>query len=504
MYDFQNKIQRTGDMLDNREISRDLTRAAEAASSLDNEELTDAMLAGASVASGAYHTFNINVVEQNPGFSAAGANPTISGGNVVKIETTASWQDIKSVTITTDEEILRICAWVQYVYDLTTSTPSVSSTPPASVQFGIRVDGQLVYYTGNANPAFVEFLPLRAETQRGAYDMTPGPTTVKDKFHCSGLGPPILPVDIQVYHEVSPSTHTVALCARVLTQQPSTAGVGASDFYYVYIYDRSLVVQRIPVDPAATSTADGASIAEIPTETTLSTVELKTNRSDVILAKLNAVTPGMIRRRAANNRVLPAVLLDGTTTTIFNNGTYTNISTYPGYVAGGVALTIDATADGTGTGWWLVKGTGPVNLRSDVTHAAALLTSLQTGIIEVFASISIREISEATADTWPWPFMAAFVLGYKLSSGSTIYKIGGTSAFVGHPGNRINALSPPAQMNAKTRISVRGWLDYSSSPPASNIDHVGLYICTLATAGLSLHPTAVWRHANLNVKVWRP
>ena len=83
-YEIQQERFRSGDMLDNRKVGIDITRAAEQASALDAENLPASMLANVTVAQEALHSFSLVQVESDPNFGSLGSynDPDTSANNI--------------------------------------------------------------------------------------------------------------------------------------------------------------------------------------------------------------------------------------------------------------------------------------------------------------------------------------------------------------------------------------------------------------------------------------
>lgn len=507
-FEFQYKILRSGEILNRLRMSVDLTRAAQEASLLDNENLTDNMLAASTVGTEAYHVFKTGTFSSytggstpaygvgtasNPNFEAGFpgnyANPSIVATNIYTIDSNGVWNTILSRSVTTDDSVLRICAYLNYLLDVYSSAVSEIYNP--GVQFGIAVDGQVIYYPGAADATRRSYVPVRADTQRDATHMEPGPATPMIRGTVAGLGYIVSPVEMTTFCAVSAGSHTVDLVVRILRP----ADVSDTNLRKMYVYDRSLVTQELPQDPSVVTTAAGVSVAEIPTETVASATEILTNRTTPIVTALNAIGPGALRRKSASHRVLPAVLLDADEESIANLNSALYITCpYQGY-----ASTTLAGSD-VANGWRLLRD-GTNNLRTDVNHPSAWAVNGVPCLIEVFASIGLQDLRADAASTPRTDILGAFVLGYS-TDGTNLTLIPNTHAWIND--SRQNVGASTFGTNIKTSVSIRGWLDFRTTPPASNISWFGAYASVIYTVGSGVTTARLrWRCANLNVRVWR-
>lgn len=478
---------RDGDMLDNRKVGIDITRAAEQASNLDNENLVAGMLSSVTVAQEALHKFSLVQVGSDPALGSLGtySNPSTTATNIFEVEPTTSWQTVATTTIITGESNLRIVAFAQWIQDIFAGTDD-ESAPPTSIQLGIRVDGQDIFYAGSADPGVVPFWPVRASRQRDASHMTPGPQTPTDNMHSAGLGPAVDHARWVAIAAVGPGSHTVELVARIVTQHQSDINT-----HPVYIYDRSLCVMEMALYPAASTAADGVSVASIPAETTVSATELLTNRITPVVNKLNAVTAGMVKAGAVEADHAPSVLLDAATNYIIN-GSATNTNQYPGYSSTTVA------ANNTAPGWRKVND-GTNFLSTEGTHGDFATTSTPC-LVEVYATLSIANIGIVSASS-PHAMTAAFVLGYQFNGESTLNVIPATHAFISNYALHVGLLALGAT-NLNTRIAIQGWLDLRTSPAAKDIDWFALFVSGLRI-GTTSEPVIAPRRGHINVIMYR-
>lgn len=505
-FEFQYKILRSGEMLNCLRMSADLTRAAQEVSQLDNENLTDSMLASQTVGTEAYHAFRVGTFSSHSGGSTptygvgTGSNPNFEGGlpatynnpatgatNIYVIESNGAWNTVLSQTVTTDEGVVRICAYLTYLVDYyTTGSTNISNS---GIQFGLRLDGQDVYFAGCSNASHRPYIPVRANQQRSATNMEPGPQTPVYRHHVAGMGNAAAPVELMQMAYVTAGTHLVELAVRVVRQNISDISIKTA-----YIYDRSLVVQMLPQEPAATSTVDGPSIADIPTETVANSSVIMTARTDVVRTAENALTPGMLRRQSASHRVLPAVLHDAATVSIANLNSALYITCpYQGYTSTTLAGTDNAN------GWRLLRD-GTNNLRTDATHASAFAVSGLPCLIEVFASVAVQELRLDLVSTPDQDMMAAFTLAYS-TDGTNIILVPCTHAWLAD--NRENHGETYGN-DIKTRVSIRGWLDFRTVTSGSDISWFGVYASVVSIVGSAPATTRLrWRCASLDVLVWR-
>ena len=506
-FEFQYKILRSGEMLNCLRMSADLTRAAQEASQLDNENLTDAMMSGSTVATEAYHAFRLGTFSSSSGGSTpaygvgTGSNPDFEAGlpgnyndpsdvatNIYTIEPNGAWNTVLTRTITCDEGVVRICAYLTYIHDFFPSGGTASYN--SGIQYAIRLDGQDVFVAGASNPTRQSYIPVRAGQQRSATYMEPGPQTPVVAHYVSGMGNPAAPIEISELTYASAGTHTVELCVRVVRQKVSDTILKPA-----YIYDRSLVVQMLPQEPAATSTVDGVSIADIPTETVANASNILTGRTTPTVTAENAVTAGMIRRQSASHRVLPAVLLDAASVGISNLDPALYITCpYQGYSSTTVAGTDAAN------GWRLLRD-GTNNLRTDATHPGVFSINGTPCLIEIFGSVGVQELRIDTTGVKPnLNTMAAFTLAYSMN-GTAITLVPCTHAWLADHRRQGAAV---VGTNIKTRVSIRGWLDFRTTPPSGDIHWFGLYGSLVYVVGGAVGTARLrWRSCNLNVRIWR-
>ena len=487
-YEIQQERFRSGDMLDNRKVGIDITRAAEQASALDAENLPASMLANVTVAQEALHSFSLVQVESDPNFGSLGSynDPDTSATNIFVVEPTCSWQVVASTTITTGESTLRIVAFAQWLQDIFSGGADDATATPTGIQLGVRVDGQEIFYAGSADTGTVPFWPVRASAQRDATHMTPGPQTPTDKMHSAGLGPAVDHARWVAVTGVGPGSHLIELVARVVTQH-----LGDINTHAVYIYDRSLCVMERPLYPANVTAADGVSIASIPAETTVSATELRTNRLTPVVNKLNAVTDGMLKVGAVQAAQAPNVLLDAATNYIIN-ASATNANAYPGYSS------VTMAANNTANGWRKVND-GTDFLSTEGTHGDFATTNTPC-LIEIYATLGLANVGNAAAVS-PHDRTAAFILGYRLNGESTLRQVPATHAFVSNYALH-NSLLARGATDLNTRVTIQGWLDLRTSTIAKDIDWFALFVSSLQI-GSSDTPIVAPRRGHINVIVYR-
>lgn len=489
-------------MLDNREVAVDITRAAEEASNLDAENLTDAMLASVTVATEALHAFYLYELAVDPGLGTAPpySTPNFSATGITLAQPVAAWQVIgsASVTFTCGEADLDIIGWAQWFTDLWSS--AIGSPPPNAIQLGIRIDGQVIYYTGCPDLNTVPFHAARATVQRDATHMEPGPATPKDQDQSAGIGTYHDFTRLTASYTVAAGAHTVDLVVRLIPQTQSALTAVQN----VYIFSRKIGVMVREVYPAVVTTATSTSVASIPTETTLSATEMLTNRLDIVRAALNGIVPGQIRRGAVQARHAPAVLLDGATSSIGGTPTYANTN-YPGFTSVTITTTRDAVTPASG--WFLVDDdTGPPGVPLAVgtigptpTHGAFAIGGVAC-LVKIFASVALLDVSLPGSASIN-DNCTAFVLLYKNVGSATIIQVPCTVGIM------ANFAVPDAGITrgataCKTRVSLQGWLDFRTVPNAANIDWIAVYNSNLDLGGGDDVETT-WRLSNLNVIVYR-
>lgn len=416
------RVLRAADVLDYLELNDDYREAAEKRSGrLDQHDFATSLQAALGVASGAYYRHHYDQASANTGVGTPGAysRPTTTSGQ--QIPSTAEWTPVPTMTrtVSTGTAVLKIDARLQWIWQINSAGvwSGISNTGPSLVQFCIAVDGRVLDWTitGENDPTRKAPWALKPQSPQRVYGTTMLPGSHQSRSElCAALGRDMGSERLGTLYPVEPGTHTVEVyCRRIKTLD---VAIILSTGYFspadggIYIYNRQMFTQVLPLIPASAQAFDGVEIASLAPGVTFNAAAIQTARVDALRNSYNAIAAGGLARGAFNHFHLPSTIRDWAQATIVPAGTPFTDDFYPGFNSD----TLAGASTGA-TGWWLTNDGAGNNLRTDQTHPAAFSgTSASTFL--VLANIHMRYLdipAGGTGSPGQRHIFGAFSIGYR-------------------------------------------------------------------------------------------
>lgn len=325
--------------LEEREVNFMLQPAANKVQGhLSEHDFTSGAVQAATVSAGAYYRHHLNGAVVDPDFLdtlVTGSYCPHVGGNgpaaTFVVVNDKQWHSVTDTTLSVSAEggLIWVAAFLQYTYQAWTK----SNIYEASVQFAIRIDGEVQEYsiTGKWDETRKDWSPLVPVSPKSDTSLIGARRISFDTSH--SLGAQHRPVRLGCIAVLSPGTHTVEVVARRVATPFRVAYMTTDD--YIEVFTRRIYGMELSADAQGSSSTPAAVGATwMPDGTAFSKAAYETSRLDPIIGAYNAIKQGNCRRGTFNHAHLPSALhyaneehLDGTLTTCSNEYPGFNIAT---------------------------------------------------------------------------------------------------------------------------------------------------------------------------------
>ena len=283
------------------------------------------------IADGAYYDHHDAEQVVDPDFTTS--NTPKVGGNgpdaTFVVPNDKQWHTITGTTVTSvmQDSILWIAAQLQYTHHDWTK----GDTYKSSVQFAIRVDGEIMEEdtTGRWEQTRENWNAMRTDAPKSDASLIGARVMHSDNAH--SLGAQHRPVRLGYTYRVSPGQHSIELIARRVAVPARLAYLTNDD--YIEVYTRRIHAVEVPLIAQGNNTNAAAVTAPwMEDGTVMSKAEYETGRLDNIIAAYNDLNTGNLDRESLNHNHLPSAVfyahqevLDGTLTNLTNE--------YPGWAS---------------------------------------------------------------------------------------------------------------------------------------------------------------------------
>lgn len=417
-YIFPRRVLRTGDVMDNVELTEDITPAADRVSGkLNMHNFDQGISSTVAVDPEAFYAIEhygkyvpflwTSVVPLTPPWIFPD-DGTVSSGMFL-VQNNFEWQaiidstgDITEVNLTTGQSVLWINAYAQYLwwgfnYDLIGKTRYAYSqhfngatSYPCNLQFALRVNGNVIpeTITGIDDITYRASVPIKPLQQRGEAPggVLPGPQDIRGTQVCA-LGPPCLPIRLGACVPCVPGPQKVEIVVRRVpyVADSETRRYGRID--RIYVYNRQINVVELKSFPIDSVGPAETTAPAFETEDLLTQTSLYTDRVQPIIAAYNDVQEGSLAKGALMHYHIPSALLGSITTERAYNADLFN-NWYPGWT-GAIPNTVTTTRySGTpGVGWCVVANSANANPLQ--VNAVSVSTACK---VLVLANLQIRNV----------------------------------------------------------------------------------------------------------------
>ncbi|MDI7267698.1 MAG: hypothetical protein QME96_06870, partial [Myxococcota bacterium] len=417
------RVLRAADVLDYVELNDDYREAAEKRSGrLDQHDFATSLQTALGVDVGAYYTHHYDSATANHGVGTPGAysRPTTTNGQQMTAH--GEWVAIPTLTrtVTTGTAVLSIIARFQWIWQLHTGGvwAGVSDTGASHVQFALAVDGRLLHWTITGKQDHTRMSPwaLKPQSPQRVYGTTMLPGSHQPRSEqCAALGRDMGSERLGTIYPVSPGSHTVEVYCRRL-KRIDVAYVIANSAYTdggIFIYNRQLWTQVLPLLPTSAQSFDGIDVAALAPGVTFDAAAMQTARVAALRDSYNAIAPGGLARGAFNHFHLPSTIRDWAQATVIPAASPNTNDFYPGFNTGTIAAA--QTGD---TGWWLLNDAAGNNLRTDQTHPAAFSGATPSTFL-VLANVHVRSVDNVPQERHSFGALSIF------------YRAGGANVLLG-------------------------------------------------------------------------
>jgi hypothetical protein len=514
-YIFPRRVLRNGDVMDNVELTEDITPAADRVSGKLNMHNFDATMASSVVADpeAFYAIHHYDKYAQIVWSAFAGPQWYYPDGgtntDMALVQNNFEWQPIfdangqsTELTMTTGQSVLWINGYVQYVWWGFNPTPgslSVSSPPsayaqhvneaqtvPVNLQFALRVNGNIIpqTVTGIDDLTYRTSLPLKPTSQRlaggASSNILPGPQDVRGNQVCA-LGPPCLPIRVGACVPCVPGFQRVELVVRRAPYVTDTGVVQYGSYDKIYCYSRQLNVVELKSFPIDSVGPAEVTAPAFEPEEPLTTLTLYGNRVQPVVNAYNDVQEGSLARGALMHYHLPQSLIATPQGAEFANTSWLFNCYYPGGTAPAInTVTLNNYMGMQATGWALLRGNFRVqNVPVSTSRKLLVLANVQVRNIQGRddADLSTRASSIAS--------FALFQIMYQNNTdGPTTWlsvpeSMGMVNNFVWWPkdppnvASRVTAGTNPAYGVEHVEIQLMALLDFTT-PQATPIN-IGVF-----------------------------
>jgi len=430
------------------------------------------------VADGAYYSHSLSNFNVDPDF--LGSLTPLPGGlgpdAAYTVSNDKQWGSTGAQsTVTTEDSWLWCAALVQYTYHDWIKSGNIP-TDRASVQFAIRVDGQ-VYETsipGKKEETIADWAPFTVSSPKSDASYIGARVFRYDTAH--SLGAQHRPVRIGALVRVTPGEHLVELVARRVDMSSRIGFLSASD--YVECLTRKLYTLEIPLMPQSSATAAPSVDCDyIEDNTVLSKASYETNRLDNIIAAYSSLDVGNLGRGALNHNHIPSAVFASRQTYLDPAGSSCS-NEYPGF----------ALATLGDPGWYqLTDGVDVLE-----TSGTLVFTAYEDCWLIVMADIEVSTIGCAAGDIESNFGMFCFM------------------AYYGGAWNVLGAGETEVHLNEHIINTTESSIHYCVSmlyvehlaAPIADWAKIGVFASTWNGSGLSV--TMRWGSASLKVLVLRP
>jgi len=325
-YSFLNNF----DPLDSREFSQFILPAADKVQGRLNEhDFEQSCCQNETISAGAYYRHHLIEKVVDPDFLVSGT-PKVGGNGPdasFVLVNDKQWHTVTgtSVTATTEASSIWVAAFVQYTYHEWTKSDAFQ----ASVQFALRVDGEIMEedITGKFEQADKAVSAFRVNTPKSDGSFVGARVFRQTNPH--SLGAQHRPVRLGFSLDLAPGAHTIEVVAKRVAYPGRIAWLDSND--YIECHTRRLYALEVPLLPQgnpAGSAAVGASYME--DGTILSKAEYETARLDEVIAAYNDIEQGNCERGAFNHNHIPTAVFYAHQEVL--GGTLHSLSSeYPGF-----------------------------------------------------------------------------------------------------------------------------------------------------------------------------
>jgi len=421
-----------------------------------------------------------------------------------------SAKDMRISITPSGTSLVKIDAWLQYYKAGLEGVRGVGSDTwatghySAAVQFGLRIDGEIVRdsVTGFREESEANHWPIKPAAAKSIANFIPPRRINGRRSHA--MGPGCKPVRLAWIVLLGPGEHTVEIVARrtymQLTRKRSVWGG-------IYVASRKLICIEHPVVPAAANSSSLVTVPAFEAEQTVSAATLATDRIIAIRDAANqssgaGLTAGAFARGALHEKHLPSPLLACDQGTLEPASDVTTNNDYPSFTSN----TVVAYASGrTGNnGWWqLEDGAGANYLRADNGGSGfGASTADDASYFVVSTDFELVGIDRLAGLTTIIAFFGAFAIGYYSNGVPTI--IDGAIGFVNDFNKHLAGGVERTRADERTTVSLLAKLDLRTSRLSHDIDYFAVYGSGIdATFGVVNGVQLKWRRGAIQVLQYR-
>lgn len=407
-YIFPRRVLRPGDVMDNVELTEDITPAADRVSGKLNMHNFNQSIASTVVVDGeAFYTVH-NYAKFSPflwtrPFIPAGTPPWgypdgLTSTDQVLVQNNFEWQalidgtgEVTEVNLTTGQSVLWINAFVQYVWwgfnptpgSITTSSSgpfshaNSATSVPCNLQFALRVNGNVISetITGVDDLTYRVSVPIKPNQQNDVVGKLPGPQDIRGQQVCA-LGPPCLPIRIGACIPCVPGPQRVELVVRRVPFVTDTGVKQYSAYDKIYCYSRQVNVIELKAFPIDSVGPAEVTAPAFEPEDPLTTFTLYGQRVQPVVNASNDVQEGSLARGALMHYHLPQSALAFAQDTF--SGSFVFNSFYPGWtLPARNTVTLTAYSGTQALGWTNVAGLRVPNVSIATGRKILVLGNLQ-------------------------------------------------------------------------------------------------------------------------------
>lgn len=424
-YIFPRRVLRSGDVMDNVELTEDITPAADRVSGKLNMHNFDQGISS-TVAVDGEAFYAVTHYKRTPApvaflwtrYVAAATTPPwgepdgASSSAMYLVQNNFEWQamvddtgDIAEVNITTGQSVLWINAFAQYVWwgfnpalgSGTWFSPYLQHINeaqfyPVNLQFALRVNGNVIpeTITGIDDLTYRVSAPFKPDRQRedglttsDGDGILPGPQDIRGEQVCA-LGPPCLPIRIGACIPCVPGPQKVELVVRRVPLVTETEVFPYQSYDKVYIYNRQINVVELKAFPVDSVGPAETTAPAFEPEDSLTQASLYTDRVQPVIAAYNDVQEGSLAKGALMHYHLPGALYASATTERNYSAGVTFNNYYPGWLGAAVnTVTTTGYSGAQATGWKLITNAANAtplqvsNVDISTTRKLLILANLQ-------------------------------------------------------------------------------------------------------------------------------
>ena len=435
-YIFPRRVLRTGDVMDNVELTEDITPAADRVSGKLNMHNFDQGISSTVAVDGEAFYAISHYAKFSPflwtrPFIPAPTPPWgypdgLTAPDQVLVQNNFEWQAMidgtgaaTEVTLTTGQSVLWINAFVQYVWWGFNPTPGSISTSssgpfshvnsatsvPCNLQFALRVNGNVIpeTVTGIDDLTYRVSVPLKPLQQNDVVGKLPGPQDIRGEQVCA-LGPPCLPIRVGACIPCVPGPQRVELVVRRVPYITDTGVKQYSAYDKIYLYSRQVNVIELKAFPIDSVGPAETTAPAFEPEDPLTQASLYTDRVQPIIAAYNDVQEGSLAKGALMHYHLPGSALAFAQDTFTGSFVFNNF--YPGW-------TLPARNTVTLTSYSGTQATGWSNTASLIVPNISIATGRK---ILILGNLQVKNVTgtEAAIDSNEDPYLAADISAFAL------------------------------------------------------------------------------------------